>query len=64
MSPKEKVKDLISSFTIINDVNNNLAKNCAKIAVAEIMQAIGWDDMKPENRDNYWDDVLYEINKF
>jgi len=49
MSPKEKVKDLISSFTIINDVNNNLAKNCARIAVAEIMQAIGWDDMEPEN---------------
>jgi len=40
------------------------AKQCALIAVDEIMKAIGWEEMElGVERDNYWDEVKQEINK-
>lgn len=42
---------------------NRMAMEQAIICVNEIMIAIGWDEIKPENKDNYWEEVKIEIIK-
>ncbi len=54
----------ILKYSILKEGHNHLVKECAKIAVYEIMEVIGWDEMNPEDRDDYWDDVIREINAF
>ena len=40
------------------------AKQCALIAVDEIMKAVGWEEMElGVDRDNYWQEVKQEIEK-
>jgi hypothetical protein len=69
LSPKEKAKELVDKFIIHTDSDwetNDLydAKQCALVAVNEIMKAVGWKKMKlGVNRDSYWDEVKTEIKK-
>jgi hypothetical protein len=78
MTAKDKAKKLVDDFyqttpyehhfnPPVGVVNSEYkawdqAKQCALIAVDEIMEAVGWGDMKPGvDRDNYWEEVKTEI---
>jgi len=61
MEPKEKAKHLLAKMTTNADsliYKNHYAKECALIAVDEILKAIGFSDNK-----FYWNDVKQEIEK-
>ena len=81
LSPKEKAKELVDAmyntehcgiehfpnkhYCDCSEINLYQAKQCALIAVNEIMKAVGWKKMKlGVNRDSYWDEVKTEIEKF
>ena len=58
-SPKEKARELIQSFS-----DASTLKQCATIAVNEIIDAIDWHEYDtPNNELNYWLDVRKHINK-
>ena len=60
MTAKEKAMDLIDKFD--NSTHNEInSRTCALIAVDEIMIAIDWDNIPPENKDDWWDEVKQEI---
>jgi len=69
MTPKEKAEELVGRYAMYLRANlmhdeeaNEDAKQCALIAVDEIMKAIGWDEMElGVDRDNYWEEVKKEI---
>ena len=74
MTPKEKAGWLNKkfyftlpnngSFTGINNINDRWkeAKQCALIAVNEIIDAIDWHEYETPNKEiNYWLDVRKEI---
>tara|TARA_R110000868_G_C10630268_1_gene743097 strand:- start:61 stop:480 length:420 start_codon:yes stop_codon:yes gene_type:complete len=80
MTPKEKAKELVDTFyettpneTFIDEPLGEFmkiytawgqAKQCALIAVDEIMKAVGWGKMElGVDRDNYWEEVKQEIDK-
>jgi hypothetical protein len=73
MTPKEKAKDLVNSFYqplgyLKCGVNNTImwehAKQCALIAVDEIINAIDWHEFEVPNKEIvYWHKVKIEINK-
>jgi hypothetical protein len=68
MTPKEKAKELVDKMSSIDelfgDIGVHEAKQCALIAVDEIMKAVGWEEMElGVDRDNYWQEVKEEINK-
>jgi hypothetical protein len=68
MTPKEKAQDLFDKyFQLVSYPTpnwRNVTKQCALIAVDEIMITIGWDKMKlGVDRDNYWQEVKEEIEK-
>jgi hypothetical protein len=59
MTPKEKARELIQSFSDASTV-----KQCATIAVNEIIDAIDWHEYDtPNNELNYWLNVRKYINK-
>ena len=61
MNPKEKAKELLAKMTTNADsliYKNQYAKQCALIAVDEILKAIGFSDNK-----FYWQEVKQEIEK-
>ncbi len=67
MTPKEKAKELTNSFYRIipldkMTIDYNLAKQCALIAVDEIL-LVFYDDIRSMWLDelNYWHDVKKEI---
>jgi hypothetical protein len=73
MAPKEKAKELVFKFkkyayypktnddeVFINQLNNN-AKQCALIAVDEILDNNLW--FNDEINNNYWQEVKTEIEK-
>ena len=70
MSAKDKALDLYFKYEkeirIYRkngfEYDGRKAKNCALIAVDEIMKSIGWHDMDESNKDTFWDDVKKEIN--
>ena len=73
MSPKEKAKELYCKYTDalnIRDLQitaNPFAKQCALIAVEEIINGYEFDSLDIENKRimdniNYWDKVKQEIN--
>ena len=71
MTAKEKAHSIIKNFRGFGcitcygpDANIITAKQCAELAVYEIMLAIGWAEMDPDDKDSYWDDVLKEIKQF
>jgi hypothetical protein len=79
MTPQEKAKELFDKFYLVNSESVELetgeydlvlsldardAKQCALIAVDEIMKAVGWEEMElGVDRDNYWQEVKKEIEK-
>ena len=63
MTPQEKAKHLLAKMTTNTDdgilmYRNQYAKECALIAVNEILKAIGFSDNK-----FYWQEVKQEIEK-
>ena len=64
MTPKEKAKELIDKFMphSSGDSNNNETKECALIAIDEIMKVVSfYNDTQAEYY--YWEEVQEEIEK-
>jgi hypothetical protein len=60
MTPKEKAKELVDKFRISKAITESYAKQCALIAVDEIINVIiGSYDYELEKI--YWQDVKNEI---
>jgi len=66
MTPKEKADELYSKYDdLLNKdfgnpiVFDNQIKQCALIAVDEILSQFNW---KPSNGSSYWEEVKQEIN--
>jgi hypothetical protein len=66
MSPKEKAEELFTTYRFVLSIPNaplgeykdQIAKQCALIAVDEISSAIGFSI-----NDEYWQEVKQEIEK-
>ena len=64
MTPKEKAEDLLLKYSILKDGHNDLVKQCALIAVDEILDTIVVIYSKDfEMLSKYWGEVRHEINK-
>ena len=66
MTPKEKAKELVDKFMEYSDAadEHGFAKQCALIAVDEIMDAIDWHGFETPNKEiEYWEEVKQEIQK-
>ena len=67
MTPQEKAKELLAKMTTNADsliYKNLYAKECALIAVDEIIQAIRYTDAKSDfGYVGYWNQVKQEIEK-
>ena len=71
MTPKEKAKELIEKFSNAKsedgylNLNHFRHKQCALIAVDEILDAIDWDyyEGSAQTQQNYWKEVKKEIEK-
>ena len=65
MTPKEKAKELVDKFTphSSGNSNNNEAKQCALIAVEEILNDYEEFPYKVQSGKEYWMDVWFEIEK-
>ena len=71
MTPKEKAKELFNKY--YSYLKSNLmddkeaiedAKQCALIAVDEIIEAIEWHEYETPNKEiRYWQEVKQEIEK-
>ena len=57
MTPKEKARELVDKYHKIHAINNYEVKQCALIAVDEIINEAVY-----EKQYNYWQDVKQEIN--
>ena len=78
MTPKEKAIELVNkmgisvsygiNYTGGDDIpmyKNQYAKECALIAVDEIIKEVDWHDFETPNKVlNYWTQVKQEIEKF
>ena len=69
MTPQEKAKELVKKYVEFKiDCQHRifgieLSKQCAIIAVNEIIEAIDWHEYETPNKElNYWLDVRKEIN--
>jgi hypothetical protein len=66
MTPKEKANDLVIQYQIDMPITYNQAKQCALIAVDEILNLMikefKWD-VKHNGNINYWEEVKQEIEK-
>ena len=68
-TPKEKAEELVLKYLRIDNntkewFNRHIAKQCALIAVDEIIKAIDFDWMEIQNLESehrYWDNVKQEI---
>jgi hypothetical protein len=59
MTPKEKALRLMEKFE-----NALTIKDCAKVTINEICEAINWHEFEVPNEEfNYWNEVKDEINK-
>jgi hypothetical protein len=71
MTAKEKASELVLKFrdlpqegTLMFYIAFEISKQCALIAVDEIMKAVGWEEMElGVDRDNYYEEVKQEILK-
>jgi hypothetical protein len=70
MKPQEKAKELVYKFLKTDEkdpfsfVGYTVAKECALIAINEILYAINWHELEPPNKEwDYWNDVKLEIEK-
>lgn len=71
MTPKEKAKELVDKYHKIHTINNYEAKQCALIAVYEVLENVNYffseleKDGLPNKFDDeieYWNEVKQEIN--
>lgn len=62
MTPKEKAKNLIFRYEQYKWINKDLAKQCALIAVDEIINALRKDLPEIGLGKGFWHDVKTEIN--
>ena len=66
MTPKEKAIELVNKLTLSSNAQDgswmceDLAKQCALIAVDEILNQFTW---KPSSGTSYWQEVKTEIEK-
>jgi hypothetical protein len=69
MTPKEKAKELVYKYnngpSLFHSIDFYQAKECALIAVDEILNAIDWDYYEGSQGTelNYWKEVKQEIEK-
>ena len=73
MTPQEKANELVEKFKEHSQLmigyggfssRNGSAKQCAIIAVDEIIDAIDWHDFEtPNEQIDYWQEVKQEIQK-
>ena len=67
MTPKEKAKELVDKYTqYVTEINEyEYAKNCALIAVDEIIKANPYEVSKTDidSTIDYWQEVKQEIEK-
>lgn len=65
MTPKEKSKDLFDKiYKLDNRAWYDVAKQCALIAVDEIIEAIDWHELEfPNTLYEYWEQVKHEIEQ-
>jgi hypothetical protein len=68
MTPKEKAKELVDKMLHCyqGNIDEYTAKQCASIAVDEIIKAIDFDWMEVQNLEQqhrYWEEVKQEIKK-
>jgi hypothetical protein len=63
--PKEKAKELVDRFHSINNLNNYEVKQCALIAVNEIINCDSFFKTLEDSKAfvNYWNEVQQEIQK-
>ena len=61
MTPKEKARELVDKYHKIHAINNYEVKQCALIAVDEILNTIEQIFETFEER-KYWQEVKQEIN--
>jgi hypothetical protein len=66
MTPKEKAKELVLNFkelpqedTLMFYLTFEISKQCALIAVDEILEAVNWHNMESDL--NYWGQVKKEL---
>lgn len=72
MTPKEKALELVDKFLSCKDYSNSYcvipiqddAKQCALIAVDEILKALESDWSFMEIRQEYWQEVKQEIEQY
>ena len=63
MTPKEKAEELYVGYWYLTN-DSRIAKQCAIIAVDEIMHVIDWHEFETPNEElNYWNKVKEEIQK-
>lgn len=62
MTPKEKAEELVYDFYGIASMSKTAAKQCALIAVDEILDVL-WDNGTTSNYYKYWQEVKNEIEK-
>ena len=64
MTPKEKATQLIYAFEAFTDRDNEyeFAKQCALIAVDEIIDSLQIKNYSQADQYEYWNDVKHEIN--
>jgi hypothetical protein len=63
MTPQEKARELVNKFYEV-PISYDTAKDCAKIAVNEIIDAIDWHVTDTPNEEfTFWGNVLNEIDK-
>ena len=63
MTPKEKAQELVDKYIQTNG-NAFFAKQCALIAVDEIIDAIDWHEYEvPNDQLKFWFEVKQEIEK-
>ena len=63
MTPKEKAQELVDKFIQTNG-NAFFAKECALIAVDEIIDAIDWHEYEaPNDQLIFWHKVIKEIEE-
>ena len=66
MTPQEKAKELVDKFMphSSGNSNNNEAKQCALIAVDEIIDAVDWHEFEvPNDVLHFYFEVKREIEK-
>jgi hypothetical protein len=63
MTPQEKARELLDRFIQANG-NSFFAKECALLAIEEILKAIDWHEFEQPNKEyEYWNEVKQEIEK-